>query len=124
METTDDTFVFTADVQDVVGIDLEQDAQVSAAVDTIADGSPDEPVVTSPLDDVVELMPEEPTDGQTEPEHELGQLADGIYLNDNGQGMEAALAALQELQAEGVDFTAEGAGTWHYNVGAFSFVPG
>jgi hypothetical protein len=118
MDPTED-FVLTADVEDYIELDLSTDTQEEVGA-VIEPDLPADPVIETGLVEVTEIMPvEEPQEAAPA----VAELGDGLYLDSNGQGLEAALAAYQEAVSEGVDFTLEGSGTWYYNVGAFSFIP-
>lgn len=115
-----DDFVLTAEVEDYVQVVEDTQDLPEVITDVITD--PQGPVIQDALVDIAEIELQ-PTDGQEAPQEapEITQIEDGVYLDANGQGLEAALAAYQEAVSEGVDFGGE-AGTWYYQGGAFAFI--
>src|SRR3990167_1815646 len=58
---------------------------------------------------------------ESEPPLTLVEIAPGVWLDSNGEPMTDALAAIEDMDA--FLSTAEGPGTWYYQVGAFAFIP-
>ena len=118
MNEESDVFVFTVD-------DTQYVDPFSSPEQTLSD----EDIEAVELDvSVVELetlaeddAPHEDMPQESEPPLTLVEIAPGVWLDSNGEPMTDALAAIEDMDA--FLSTADGPGTWYYQIGAFAFIP-